>query len=319
LLTFFYRQMPKLVSEGHVFVARPPLYKVSQKKHIRYVQTTDEMSRELMQRGLDGAKLTVDPANPGAAPAAVYEGERLQRLIAVLDELEGALQILERRGIDLPKFLARGLPLPIFRVLIAGDEHWFARSDDADAFRKKEEERLGQALVVADDPSRASRPNGTSTGNGETGPVVTFAKQELHEVKRINAGLEKLRQFSLGTAELVPALRVAGREPPPRFFLTSGDNKRTLRHLRDLAPEVRKFGEKGLTITRFKGLGEMDPEELWDTTLDPARRTLLKVHLEDAFKADEMFRTLMGEKVEPRRDFIQKHALEVKDIDYHGA
>jgi DNA gyrase subunit B len=70
---------------------------------------------------------------------------------------------------------------------------------------------------------------------------------------------------------------------------------------------------------RFKGLGEMDPEELWDTTLDPARRTLLKVQLDDAFKADEMFRTLMGEKVEPRRDFIQKHALEVKDIDYHGA
>jgi DNA gyrase subunit B len=72
-------------------------------------------------------------------------------------------------------------------------------------------------------------------------------------------------------------------------------------------------------VTRFKGLGEMDPEELWDTTLDPARRTLMKVQLDDALKADEMFRTLMGEKVEPRRDFIQKHALEVKDIDYHGA
>ncbi len=74
-----------------------------------------------------------------------------------------------------------------------------------------------------------------------------------------------------------------------------------------------------MSITRFKGLGEMDGEELWETTLDPAKRMLMKVHLEDALKADEMFRVLMGEKVEPRRDFIQKHALEVKDIDYHGA
>jgi DNA gyrase subunit B len=84
-------------------------------------------------------------------------------------------------------------------------------------------------------------------------------------------------------------------------------------------PEIRRIGERGLTVVRFKGLGEMNPEELWETTLDPAKRTLLRVNLDDALKADEMFRTLMGEKVEPRREFIQKHALEVKDIDYHGA
>ena len=86
-----------------------------------------------------------------------------------------------------------------------------------------------------------------------------------------------------------------------------------------LVAKVRKHGEKGIKIVRFKGLGEMDGEELWETTLDPAKRQLCKVKLEDVLKADEMFRTLMGEKVEPRRDFIQKHALEVKDIDYHGA
>jgi DNA gyrase subunit B len=79
------------------------------------------------------------------------------------------------------------------------------------------------------------------------------------------------------------------------------------------------LGERGRAVTRFKGLGEMDPEELWETTLDPAKRTLLQVQLDDAVKADEMFRTLMGEKVEPRRDFITKYALEVKEIDYHGA
>jgi DNA gyrase subunit B len=82
---------------------------------------------------------------------------------------------------------------------------------------------------------------------------------------------------------------------------------------------VRRLGEKGLSITRFKGLGEMDADELWETTLDPAKRTLVRVQLDDALKAEEMFRTLMGEKVEPRREFIQKHALEVREIDYHGA
>jgi len=117
----------------------------------------------------------------------------------------------------------------------------------------------------------------------------------------------------------VPAPRVGGREPEPRLVLENGDHQRVLPHLRDLVGEVRHLGERGLTITRFKGLGEMDGEELWETTLDPSKRTLMQVQLDDAFKADEMFRTLMGEKVEPRREFIQKHALEVKEIDYHGA
>ena len=88
---------------------------------------------------------------------------------------------------------------------------------------------------------------------------------------------------------------------------------------RELVSELRRLGEKGMTITRFKGLGEMDPEELWDTTLDPEHRTLMQVKLDDAAAADEMFRTLMGEKVEPRRDFINKHALLMEEIDYHGA
>ena len=102
-------------------------------------------------------------------------------------------------------------------------------------------------------------------------------------------------------------------------MLENGDQRRLLPHLRELVGEIRRLGERGMTVTRFKGLGEMDPEELWETTLDPETRTLMQVQLDDAFKADEMFRTLMGEKVEPRREFIQKHALEVKEIDYHGA
>jgi DNA gyrase subunit B len=204
-------------------------------------------------------------------------------------------------------------------VLLGGREHWFATSAEVDAFRQAEEQRLGRPLVVADDPHGGhANGNGNGHGNGH-GEALAFFVQELHEVRGINRGMERLREFGLGTADLVPAPRVAGREPPARFHLENGDSRRPLPHVRELPVEVRRLGEKGLTITRFKGLGEMDGEELWETTLDPDKRTLLKVQLDDAFKADEMFRTLMGEKVEPRREFIQKHALEVKDIDYHGA
>src|SRR5262249_30674536 len=221
--------------------------------------------------------------------------------------------ILERRGFSLAQFLAKAGPggLPTYRVLLGGQEYWFANAAQADEFRQ-EQERQGHKLVVAD------APGAEHAGNGN-GHAVTFFEQELHEVRAITRGLERLRELGLGGADLVAVPRVAGREPPPRFVLENGDVRRPLPHLRDLVPEIKRLGEKGLTITRFKGLGEMDPEGLWETPLDPAKRTLLRVNLDDALKADEMFRTLMGEKVEPRREFIQKHALEVKDIDYHGA
>ncbi|MBY0524992.1 MAG: DNA gyrase subunit B [Gemmataceae bacterium] len=319
LLTFFYRQMPKLIADGHMFVARPPLYKVTQRKQVRFVQTTEEMSRELMTRGLDNTKLQVLVSPGGATTASSVEGERLTRLVQVLDELEGALQILERRGLDLPRFLQRGTagPLPVFRVHLNGVEHWFGTAADVDAFRRQEQERLGRELVVTDETPGQPRTNGHANGAPDAAP--TFFVQELHEVHGVRRGLEKLKEFHLSAADLVPQVRIAGREPPPRYALENGDYRRLLPHMRDLVLEVRRLGERGLTITRFKGLGEMDPEELWETTLDPEKRTLLQVQLDDAFKADEMFRTLMGEKVEPRREFIQKHALEVKDIDYHGA
>jgi DNA gyrase subunit B len=320
LLTFFYRQMQKLIDGGHIYVARPPLYKVTQKKHVRYVQTMEEMTRELMGRGLEGTKLTVLAS--ADRPEAVYERDRLKQLLQVLDELEGSLQILERRGLNLATFLGRAdaRGLPTHRVLLAGVAHWFHSRAEVDKFRADEEAKLGgRELVVADDTPGRPHTNGNGNGNGHGEPAPSFAVQELHEVRGINRGLERLREFGLGASDLVPAPRVAGREPPPRFVLEHGDTRRVLEQLRELPGEVRRLGERGLTITRFKGLGEMDGEELWETTLDPAKRTLLRVQLDDALKADEMFRTLMGEKVEPRREFIQKHALEVKDIDYHGA
>jgi DNA gyrase subunit B len=321
LLTFFYRQMRKLVEEGHIFVARPPLYKVTQKKQVRFVQTAEEMSRELMDRGLTGTRLHIedrgskieDRGSQAGPPSSILEGERLAQLVQVLGEVEEPLAILERRGISLTTFLEQareGRDLPVFHVLLGGHEHWRATREEVDRFRQEEQARLGHELVVGDELRGAN-------GNGHAGE--TFFVQELHEVRAINRGLRRLRDLGLGAADLVPLPRVAGREPPVRYVLEHDDSKRPLPHLRELVPEVRRLGERGLSVTRFKGLGEMDAEELWETTLDPAQRTLLRVQLDDALKAEEMFRTLMGEKVEPRREFIQKHALEVKEIDYHGA
>jgi DNA gyrase subunit B len=320
LLTFFYRQMPKLVEDGKIFVARPPLFKVTQKKNVRYVQTIDDMGRELMERGLAGTRLELLAVEGDGLPprsALQFEGERLMQLAQAIAKLEESIQIFERRGMHLPDLLAKAKagPLPAFRVLLDGREHWFATAADVDAFRQQKQAELGRELVVGDESP--GRPAGNGHANGEAAPTIYVL--EMHEVRGINRGLERMREFGLGAPDLLPSPRIAGRDPAPRFFLVNGDQRRELLHLRDLMTEIRRQGERGLTITRFKGLGEMDGEELWETTLDPAKRTLMKVQLDDALKADEMFRVLMGEKVEPRREFIQKHALEVKEIDYHGA
>ena len=201
----------------------------------------------------------------------------------------------------------------MYRVLLGSHEHWFFTQDEVDASARQQQERLGHELVVADEtPAAGERPQQRPRRGRSTCRNCT-------RCARSTAAWRSCERFSLKPRDLVPAPRIAGREPPPRLVLENGEQRRLLAHLRDLIAEVRKLGEHGMTITRFKGLGEMDPEELWDTTLDPDKRTLLQVQLDDALKADEMFRTLMGEKVEPRREFIQKHALEVKDIDYHGA
>lgn len=326
LLTFFYRQMKKLLDLGHIYVARPPLFKVEQKKQARYVQTLGEMARELLDRGIEGVKLSI-LAREGTKDAPLsFEGDKLRQLMTLLDELEESLGILERRGQNVPlllKVMKNGI-VPSFKITLGNHIHWRYTDEEVDEFRQ-EQIKAGRHLLVADEevakpdgakPEGApeAKPNGKTNGHGEI-----FAVQELHEVKGVNAGLRKLRALGLDAHDLVPAARVAGREPLQRIFLENAERKQNLAHLRELVAEVRKLGEKGMKITRFKGLGEMDGEELWDTTLDPERRTLLKVQLEDVLKADEMFRVLMGEKVEPRRDFIQKHALEVKEIDYHGA
>ncbi|NBV45786.1 MAG: DNA gyrase subunit B [Planctomycetia bacterium] len=301
LLTFFYRQMHQLVAAGHVYVAQPPLFRVRNKKQVYYVQTEDEMKTQLLDQGLgEGVFLPGDGRE--------ISGEEMQRLCRTLSGLEDALVALERRGVSLRDHAVRRDPatgrLPMFHVYYGGEEHWFSSRDQLQAFVTGKEQAAGGELEVG----RA--PDGAAAGQSTTDQLVIV---DLHEVRSINTALVDLAMMGFGIDSLLPQDRTGTEEP--RYTLRRGDNAIGLGDLRSLLSAVRRAGEKGLSITRFKGLGEMNAEELRDTTLDPANRTLLRVTMTDAAAADDLFRVLMGEKVEPRREFIEKHALDVKNLD----
>jgi DNA gyrase subunit B len=307
LMTFFYRQMPRLVSEGHLYVAQPPLYMISAKKERRYVQTDIEMQTILVDLGLGDAQLV---PHASSATSEVTTGDKLRVLLEIVTGLDHALRAFGRRNLPLRPFLARarggddpktdplmGL-LPLFHVQGPDGEKWLYTPEERDAYNQ---DQVPIPETVESEPG----------GDGASASRIT----ELHEVRTLNKWLTRLRdEFSMRADVLLP-IEVTGDEPPPRFILHRDGEEHPLADLRELVTKVRHLGEKGLKITRFKGLGEMDADQLWETTMDPTRRTLLQVRLEDAAAANDLFTTLMGDDVEPRREFIEKHALEVKNLD----
>jgi DNA gyrase subunit B len=309
LLTFFYRQMPQLVAAGHVYVAQPPLFRVRSKKTVYYVQTEEQMKTQLLDQGLgEGVFLPGDGRE--------IAGDAMQKLCRTLAGLEDALIALERRGISLRdhagrRDLSTG-KLPIYHVYYGVEEHWFTGRDQLEAFVKGKEKAAGGELAVGrveEAEAAGDTTPGTAPGTG----VDQLVMVDLHEVRSINAGLKELDSMGFGIESLLPQDRTGTEEP--RYLLRRGENEIGLEDLRGLLTAVRRAGEKGLSITRFKGLGEMNAEELRDTTLDPANRTLVRITMTDAANADDLFRVLMGEQVEPRRDYIERHALDVKNLD----
>lgn len=313
LLTFIFRHMRALAEGGHVYIAQPPLYRVIQKgrKTPRYVQTHETMMQELTELGLDNARLVVK------ADDAVFAGENLDRVSEVLHEMEVPIETLERRGIDIKMLFSKGgaedTRLPRFRVLWADSERWFFERDEADAFVKELEDANATEVAAAraeeDDKSADATPEDQPK---EIEPISQLV--DLHEIKTMNAQIIQLKDYGFTFRDFIPAGVVNAEQLYP-LKVERDDAVVPLTSLRELLPEVRKLGEKGLTLTRFKGLGEMNSEELWDTSMDPEKRVLLQVRMEDAAAADEMFRVLMGDQVEPRREFIEKHALDVKELD----
>lgn len=312
LLTFFYRQMYELVARGHVYVAQPPLFRVRKGKKTSYVQTEEEMKSQLLELGLGDSVFDTGDGR-------MVEGEAMSKLVHTLAALEESIIALERRGISLKLHALRQEPesgkLPVYHVFLGPNEHWFTGREELDDFVKQQEAELGGELVI--DAGTAAL-GGETTENGAAGETNGQATTklrivELHEVRTINTLLGDLRQMGFEIDALIPQERTG--EEGSRYTVRRGENETGLEDLRGLPAAIRSAGEKGLQITRFKGLGEMNAEELRETTLDPENRTLLQVQMEDAGAADELFRVLMGDQVEPRREFIQKHALDVRNLD----
>ncbi|MDD4269125.1 MAG: DNA gyrase subunit B [Thermoguttaceae bacterium] len=306
LLTFFYRQMYDLVKAGHVYVAQPPLFRVRQKKKTYYVQTEEEMKSQLLEMGLEDAEFQTEDGR-------VIRGEEMNRLSRTLAALEESLFALERRGINLRAHAARQDPvtgrLPVYHAFVGRHEHWFAGRAELEEFLAQQEKVAGEELKLSDQPEPK-----TEEGNGEQRYEATDLHiVELHEVRSINNQLSELRTMGFDINSLIPQDRTGIQEP--RYTLRRGETITPLDDLRGLLPAIRAAGERGLQITRFKGLGEMNAEELRETTLAPENRSLLQVTMDDASAADDLFRILMGDKVEPRREFIEKHALEVRNLD----
>ncbi len=296
LLTFLFRHMRELVQNGHIYIAQPPLFRVIQRKQVRYVQTHQQMMSELISLGMTGARLIVKADN------TPFEGENLRRLVDLAERMEQPLELLERRGIDIRYLLKFNSEeksrLPRYRVLYSDTERWFLERDEAEAFVRN---------LQPPEPA----PGDVAPATQRT---VNAQLVDLHEIKTLNEVFQQLRDYGFFVADFTPA-GVRNAEPVYPFILERDDDRVPLTSLRDLLEELRHLGEKGLTVTRFKGLGEMNSEELWDTSMDPEKRTLLQVRMEDAAAADEIFRVLMGDAVEPRREFIEKHALDVRQLD----
>ncbi|MBI1349186.1 DNA gyrase subunit B [bacterium] len=308
LLTFIFRHMRALIEHGCIYIAQPPLYKVTQRNKARYVQTHEAMMSELIELGLNGSKVI-------CPDKAEFADDILRRIVNLMQRLNEPLEVLERRGITL-RYLSRQLAegestLPQYRVLLGRTEHWFHRKDQLEHFVQEEETKRGYELGV-DSDAKAHDPS--SNGNGETPQEATVQVVDLYEVRTINDVLKELRGFGVALKDLFPPGARDGETVYP-FQIVQDSHLVRMTSLRDLLPQLRELGEKGMKVTRFKGLGEMDPEELWSTSMMPDARTLLQVTMEDASAADEMFRVLMGDHVEPRREFIEKHALDVKDLD----
>jgi DNA gyrase subunit B len=306
--------MYELVRQGHVYVAQPPLFRVKSKKDVYYVQTEEEMKAQLLENGLKEGEFEPDGI-PGDQGGRVIKGAEMAKLARTLAAMEDSLIALERRGISLRAHAVRQDPvtlkLPIYHVYLGSQEHWFTRRDELDDFVAQHEEETGEEVSIGGDPTstpgepavpsegepKAALPAtapGEEKTNGHAKPGLTAAAKklhivELHEVRSINTLLGDLAQMGFDIQSLIPQERTGTEEP--RYTMRRGENSVGLEDLRGLLGAIRSAGEKGLSITRFKGLGEMNAEELRDTTLDPTNRTLLQITMDDLSGADTMFRT----------------------------
>jgi DNA gyrase subunit B len=299
LLTFFYRQMPKLLENGYIYLAQPPLYKITRKQREEYIENDDQLTRKLLFLGADDMSVRM-------ADGRVLAGAELRTLLELLAELEVTAKAVERRGLSPQTLFGLRKPdtgeFPRFVTVVgSGDDAVFgyAYSDSELAHARAEAEaRLGSSIDLAETQVQAYH----------SVQQMPFRWLELYRASLLKKQIDSLCGMGFSAADCI------GGDTPVAYIVEDSDEI-PVKALPDLLDTVRERGRKGLAIQRYKGLGEMNPDQLYDTTMDPGKRRLLRVRLEDAVKADAIFTLLMGDEVEPRRKFIENNALNVRNLD----
>jgi DNA gyrase subunit B len=296
LLTFFYRQMPDLMEGGHVYIAQPPLYGAKEGRKIRYLKSDREMEDYLMERATGGVVVTVEKTG------AQFSGPQLAQFLRSVHEHSTVYDKINRK-LDNSELIDRILQF------VAGEGGLFSNSftlkqlfEDAEILSELGRilEQIGYTFTVRTDEEHGLHSM-VLERTGQNPPTPITVNWEMM------SSAEWQRLFQL-YGEMVPFER-------PPFLVKENGSGQTVPSSRELLNFVLALGRKDLSIQRYKGLGEMNPEQLWETTMNPESRTLLKVSIDDAVQTDAIFTILMGDAVEPRRKFIEDNALNVKNLD----
>jgi DNA gyrase subunit B len=301
LLTFFYRQMHELIERGHIYIAQPPLYKIKRGKQEVYVKDDAELTSYLLSAALDSAELHVNDKAPALSGAA------LESLAAEFNAVEAIFKRLARRYDEV-----------VLRAIAKLPRVTSERADNPDALEAWTEQ-LSAALPKA---------RGDRVQSGDSGSYTARLDRGSDDGESVRIGITRLQHgigatrylqrefFDTNEYKMIMDLQAKlGDLLDEGAFVKRGDREMPVQSFADAIGWLMDEARRGQSIQRYKGLGEMNPEQLWDTTVNPETRRLMQVKIEDGVKADEIFSTLMGDQVEPRREFIEKNALSVANLD----
>jgi DNA gyrase subunit B len=300
LLTFFFRHMRELLDRGAIYIAQPPLYGVKRKSKITYYLDDDTFRHAMLESGTEGVRLQC------AGRKSDLSGTKLREFILELMSLENLARVLHRHGVTLRQVIETWLEnqlMPLFRVTIDGDTVLAYSQKEVDRIIREAARARGHELAVK---------NGEEPGEEEEGELDVI---ELHEVTHIKRAIARIAKAKFDIADYFPPEEL-DEDAEPKFSVLSNGDTIGLMSLSELPAAVRKLAEKGMEIQRYKGLGEMNPDQLSETAMNPATRSLLRVTVEDAAETDRLFTLLMGDKVRPRRRFIEEHAMEATNLDF---
>jgi DNA gyrase subunit B len=323
LLTFFYRQMKPLIEAGYVYIANPPLYKVRRRKKERYIDTENQLDSFLTELGCEDIEVF------NSDGTSVDMG-RVNRLVEIFFKVQGITIGLQRSGIEAENYfkaISEDGKFPIAKVNVRENDgtvstKFIYSDEEEEAYIREVKERIGEN-GNGNDHTAVISPSVDGDAESETVEIEGDAEENLDDFIKANSAIDVINIFEAEhCGEIVSELNNFGLSSENVFGGTGclfkvklGDREEEIFSIQELFDAIKRNGRQGLHIQRYKGLGEMNAEQLWETTMDPATRKMLTVTMEDAVEAERMFSLLMGDIVEPRRNYIEKYATTVKNLD----